>query len=70
MCCARTRTPVQEQNEHRTPSLSEAAANWDLPLPAVEEAFAYCEANQVLIQAEADEERQRLLMQGVDLATA
>ena len=40
-------------------SVAEAAANWDLPLPAVEEAFAYCEANQLLIQAEADEERQR-----------
>lgn len=38
----------------------EAAENWDLPLEAVEEAFAWCEANQALLAAEADEERQRL----------
>jgi hypothetical protein len=51
-------------------NVAEAAADWDLPLQAAEEVFAYCEVNQALIQAEADEERQRLLTQGVDLATA
>jgi hypothetical protein len=38
----------------------EAADNWDLPLEAGEEIFAYCEANKPLIEAEANEERQRL----------
>ena len=46
-------------------SAAEAAENWGLPLPAVEEAFAYCEAHRALIEAEADEERQRLLAEGV-----
>lgn len=46
---------------------AEAAENWNLPLPAVEEALAYGEANQALIQAEADEERQRLRGEGVAL---
>ncbi|MDR1708574.1 MAG: hypothetical protein LBS70_02510 [Candidatus Accumulibacter sp.] len=46
---------------------AEAAADRDLPLPAVEEAFAWCEANRELIEAEADEERQRARMQGVDV---
>src|SRR5262249_31015015 len=38
----------------------EAAENWDLPLEACEEIFAYCETNKALIEAEANEERQRL----------
>jgi hypothetical protein len=38
----------------------EAAENWDLPQEACEEIFAYCEANKALIEAEANEERQRL----------
>ncbi|OJU89879.1 MAG: hypothetical protein BGO13_07855 [Burkholderiales bacterium 66-5] len=46
-------------------SALEAADNWSLPLPAVEEAFAYCEAQRALIEAEADEERQRLLAEGI-----
>lgn len=45
---------------------AEAAENWCLPLPAVEEAFAYSEANRMLIEAEADEERQRLLAEGIN----
>jgi len=48
-------------------SVAEAAANWDLPLAATEEVFTYCEANQSLIQAEADEERQRVFLQGIDI---
>lgn len=47
-------------------SAEEAAENWNLPLPAAQEAFAYCEANRALIEAEADEERQRLLAEGVN----
>lgn len=47
--------------------VAEAAENWELPVPAVEEVFAYCDANQALIQAEADEERHRLLAEGVVL---
>ena len=46
-------------------SAAEAAENWSLPLPAVEEAFAYSEAHRALIEAEADEERQRLLAEGI-----
>jgi hypothetical protein len=37
----------------------EAAENWDLPEEACEEIFAYCEADKALIEAEANEERQR-----------
>jgi hypothetical protein len=46
----------------------EAAENWDLPLEACEEIFAYCEANKALIEAEANEERQRLKRANVDVA--
>ncbi|HEV7136127.1 MAG TPA: hypothetical protein VGN43_05795 [Steroidobacteraceae bacterium] len=50
---------------------SEAAENWDLPLEASEEIFAYCEANKALIESEANEERQRLKRANVDVeATA
>jgi hypothetical protein len=45
----------------------EAAEHWDLPLAACEEVFAYCEAHQNLIKAEADEERQRLKLAGIDV---
>lgn len=45
----------------------EAAQYWDLPLEACEEVFAYCEAHQNLIKAEADEERQRLKLAGIDV---
>jgi hypothetical protein len=47
--------------------ISEAADNWDLPVDAAEEIFAYCEANKALIEAEANEERQRLKLAGVDV---
>lgn len=45
----------------------EAAENWDLPLEACEEIFAYCETNKALIEAEANEERQRLKRSKVDV---
>lgn len=45
----------------------EAAENWDLPLEACEEIFAYCETNKALIEAEANEERQRLKQANVDV---
>lgn len=45
----------------------EAAENWDLPLEACEEIFAYCEANKALIESEVSEERQRLKRAGVDV---
>ena len=45
----------------------EAAENWDLPLEACEEIFAYCEANKALIESEASEERQRLKRANVDV---
>lgn len=48
-------------------SASEAAESWDLPLQACEEIFAYCEANKALLEAEANEERQRLRAANVDV---
>lgn len=45
----------------------EAAANWDLPLEAGEEIFAYCEANKALLESEANEERQRLKRANLDV---
>jgi hypothetical protein len=45
----------------------EAAENWDLPLEACEEIFAYCQAHQKLIKAEMDEERQQLKLAGIDV---
>lgn len=45
----------------------EAAENWDLPLEACEEIFAYCEADKALIEAEANEERQRLKRANLDV---
>lgn len=45
----------------------ETAENWDLPLEACEEIFAYCETNKALIEAEANEERQRLKRVNVEV---
>ncbi len=45
----------------------QAAENWNLPLDAAEEIFAYCEFNQALIEAEANEERQRLNRVNLDV---
>jgi hypothetical protein len=45
----------------------EAAENWDLPQEASEEIFAYCEANKALIEAEANEERQRLNRENLEV---
>ena len=45
----------------------EAVENWDLPLEACKEIFAYCEANKALIDAEANEERQRSKQVNVDV---
>jgi hypothetical protein len=44
-----------------------AAVNWDLPLPAIEEIMRYCEGHRELLEMEADEERRRLLEEGVSL---
>ncbi|HEV2270816.1 MAG TPA: hypothetical protein VGR92_15290 [Steroidobacteraceae bacterium] len=38
----------------------EAAENWDLPVEACAEIFAYCEANRTLIESEANKERRRM----------
>jgi uncharacterized protein (DUF433 family) len=48
-------------------SPSEAADDWDLPLAAVSEAIAYCEANQELLQREAEEERRYLEERGISV---
>jgi uncharacterized protein (DUF433 family) len=53
------------QVEEMTPE--EAAADWDLPLAAVQEASAYCEANRELLEREADSERRYLEEKGINL---
>jgi hypothetical protein len=45
----------------------EAAANWELPLEAIDEIARYCEECADLIRAEAEEERLRLRLAGVDV---
>ena len=48
-------------------SSDQAAENWDLPLAAIDEVICYCESHQELLKLEADEERSRLVAQGVSL---
>ena len=48
-------------------SEAEAAENWNLPLAAIREIVRYCNANRDLLDMEADEERRRLLEEGVAL---
>jgi len=48
-------------------SVEEAADNWDLPVEAIYEIVEYCDQNEALLAAEADEERRRLLAKGVVL---
>lgn len=45
-------------------SSEDAAENWDLPLPAIDEVINYCESHQELLQLEADEERYRIEAKG------
>jgi len=45
----------------------EAADNWDLPLEAIQEIRRYCEAQRALLEMEAEEERRRLLEEGVSI---
>ena len=51
-------------------SPEEAAENWDLPLSAIYEAIDYCENHQELLKLEADEERYRLEVKGVQVEPA
>jgi hypothetical protein len=46
---------------------NDVAENKELPLAAVEEAILYCEANQELLEKEANEERCRLEEKGINL---
>ncbi|MCC3469605.1 MAG: hypothetical protein JGK37_27550 [Microcoleus sp. PH2017_06_SFM_O_A] len=48
-------------------SSEQAAENWDLPLCAIYEVIDYCENHQELLKLEADEERYRLQVKGVQL---
>ena len=48
-------------------SPEQAAQNWDLPLSAIYEAINYCENHQELLKLEADEERYRLEVKGVQV---
>jgi len=56
------------QTNAQTPD--EAAANWDLPLEAIQEIVRYCESQRDLLAMEADEERCRLLAGGIGLEPA
>ena len=48
-------------------SPEQAAENWDLPLSAIYEAIDYCQKHQEVIKLEADEERYRLEVKGVQV---
>ena len=48
-------------------SQAEAADNWDLPLAAIEEICRFCESHGALLEMEAEEERRRLLEEGIRL---
>lgn len=48
-------------------SREEIASNWHLPVEAIDEVVRYCEQNEGLIDAEAEEERRYLVTQGVQL---
>ncbi|WP_293143186.1 MULTISPECIES: hypothetical protein [unclassified Microcoleus] len=48
-------------------SPEQAAENWDLPLSAIYEVIDYCQNNQQLLKLEADEERYRLEVKGVQV---
>ncbi len=48
-------------------SVEEAAEDWKIPLEAMKEAFAWCEANQALIEADINEERVRARAAGIEL---
>jgi uncharacterized protein (DUF433 family) len=45
----------------------EAVDDWDLPLAAIEEIIRYCESHRQLLAMEAEEERRRLLEEGIPL---
>lgn len=51
-------------------TVEEAAQSWDLPVGAIREIVRYCESHRDLLAMEADEERRRLLEQGVNLEPA
>jgi hypothetical protein len=46
---------------------SEAADNWELPLAAIHEVISYCDIERELLISEAEEEKRRLVSQGVEL---
>ena len=48
-------------------SPEQAAENWDLPLSAIYEAIDYCQKYQEILKLEADEERYRLELKGVQV---
>jgi uncharacterized protein (DUF433 family) len=48
-------------------SPEQAAENWDLPLSAIYEAIDYCQKHQENLKLEADEERYRLEVKGVQV---
>lgn len=48
-------------------SPQQAAENWDLPLPVIDEIVRYCESHQDLLKLEADEERYQLEAKGASL---
>ena len=53
------------QSNGMTPE--EAADNWDLPLEAIQEIRRYCGEQRALLEMEAEEERRRVLEEGIRL---
>jgi hypothetical protein len=56
--------PSAETGEFRTPQ--EVAADYGLPLEAVEEAIAYCEANPEVIESDHRREERRCEISGMN----
>jgi len=56
---------IEMQTNGLTPE--EAAESWDLPLDAVSEIVRYCDTHRDLLRMEADEERRRLIEEGIPL---
>lgn len=47
--------------------IDETARNWQLPIDAVLEIFAYCESHKALIETESNVERRRLAERGIEV---
>lgn len=51
-------------------TVAECAANWDLPIEAIDEIVRYCDSHRELVEMEEQEERRRSIAEGVALEPA